>query len=250
MKLACKTDIGNQRSENQDNYRAGRQPDETVWAVVCDGMGGAKGGKYAAEIATDYIEKVFTKELSTVLTQKELRPFLLHTINAANTKIYNEAQINEAYEGMGTTIVGVIVREGYAHFAHVGDSRIYFYRNNTLELATKDHSMVQELVEHGRITESEAKNHPHKNLITRALGVSKDVTSDYAKTKVFENDVILLCSDGLTNCVKAEEIANILNSVSFFDCPQALIEKALSNGGQDNITVVLMQIEGMEERHG
>lgn len=250
MKLACKTDIGNQRSENQDNYRAGRQPDETVWAVVCDGMGGAKGGKYAAELATDHIEKVFTEELGTVLTQKEVRPFLLHSINAANAKVYSAAQENDALTGMGTTIVSVIVKDGYAHFAHVGDSRIYFYQNNSLELATKDHSMVQELVEHGTITENEATNHPHKNLITRALGVSRDVSADYAKTKVFANDIILLCSDGLTNCVNSKEIANILNDVPFFDCPQELINKALVNGGQDNITVVLMQIEGMEERHG
>lgn len=250
MKLAGKTDIGNQRTENQDNYRAGRQPDETVWALVCDGMGGARGGKIAAGIAAEHLEEVFSNELSTILNAKEMRPFITHAIEGANIAVYNKQKNDTALAGMGTTVVSVVVSAGYAHYAHVGDSRIYLFRNNDIEQLTKDHTMVQELVEQGTITENEATNHPHKNLITRALGVAEDVEIDYNKIKVYDDDIILLCSDGLSNCVPSKEIALILSTADFFDCADLLVKRALELGGQDNITAVLIQAEHAEDNNG
>ncbi|MBP8855867.1 MAG: Stp1/IreP family PP2C-type Ser/Thr phosphatase [Oscillospiraceae bacterium] len=253
MKIAAKTDIGNQRSENQDNYRAGREQDDTVWALVCDGMGGARGGKLASSVAAAHIEREFAGHLSAKMSSAQLRVFMHETIQSANALIFKAAQKDPSMMGMGTTLVCAVIQNGFLHYAHVGDSRVYLYEAHvgaphTLTLLTRDHSMVQELVEQGSITEQEAFVHPHKNLITRALGVGDTVDIDYNERRVAVGDLVLLCSDGLTNYVSNGEMVRIMDTVPFWQRADILVDRALANGGQDNITAVLVEIEAAQEQ--
>lgn len=239
MRIVAKTDIGLQRSENQDNYRAGEQPDGTVWALVCDGMGGAQGGLLAATLACDHLEQAFTQNIDTLKTPAAVRKFLFRVTDEANTVIHTRARQDPAVHGMGTTMVCVVARGGLLQIVHVGDSRAYLYAEGALGRLTKDHSMVQELIEQGTITEQEASTHPHKNLITRALGVGANVDVDYGEAQLCEGDIVLLCTDGLTNCVSDDEIADTLGAVPFDAAADALVQKALDADGLDNITVLL-----------
>ncbi len=245
MKLAAKTNIGH-REENQDNYRAARLDDGSAWALVCDGMGGPKGGKLAAQLAVETLQKRFLQGLGTLPAGDEMT-FLLASLRQANVQVYHAAQKGGENHNMGTTAVCALVRRGTAHLAHVGDSRAYLCRAGRAQQLTRDHSVVQEMLESGSITPQEALNHPDKHLITRALGVESVAEPEYASCAVQPGDVILLCSDGLSNVVSEEEMGSIAASVPFFELPDALVEKALASDGRDNITVVVMGIEPEEE---
>lgn len=249
MKIVGQTDIGLCRKENQDNYRAGRQPDDTVWALVCDGMGGANGGKLASSTASDFLEKKFLKELAGVTKDEQIEAFLADSISRASAKIYRIAGKQPENKGMGTTIVCAVVKDNKAYYAHVGDSRIYLFRKGRLKQITKDHSMVQELIEQGSITEEEAQRHPRKNLITRALGVLPSVKVDTAVCKFEPGDTLLMCSDGLSNFVPSAAIAATLRKTPFFEQAQTLINQAIDGGGQDNITALLVHSETEEEKN-
>lgn len=246
MKIVAKTDIGNQRSENQDNYRAGRQPDETVWAIVCDGMGGAQGGKLASGLAAAQLEESFVAGIDVAKDSSAVRKFMFNSIDAANILIYDKAQQTPTAHGMGTTLVCAVMRGNLLQYAHVGDSRLYLFHGGTLCQLTKDHSMVQELVEQGQITVEEANSHPNKNLITRALGVSSAVDVDYAEHELAIYDKVLLCTDGLSNYVSDEQIAAVLVSTPFYDVADVLVKMALEAGGMDNITVLVVGNEPVE----
>lgn len=246
MKLAGKTDIGSCRSENQDNYRAARLPDDTVWAVVCDGMGGVASGQLAAQIATDTMESCFESGLKNLPKGQE-RAFLMHCVTQANRAIYDQAQAHPENKGMGTTAVCCLVRHDTLHVAHVGDSRAYLCREGQISQLTRDHSMVQELVEAGRLTTEEAENYPHKNLITKALGVEPGVRADYSSMPAQPGDVILMCSDGLSGVVPDGQLLAIIQHNPFFTVPRRLVEQALQAGGQDNITALLIEVEQTED---
>ena len=245
MKLAGKTDIGNCRKENQDNYRAARLPDDTVWAAVCDGMGGAAAGQLASQMAIDALEDCFTA--LPQLAQGQERAFLLKCLTRANRAVFDESTREASHKGMGTTAVCALVRDGVAHIAHAGDSRAYLYRAGELRQLTRDHSMVQQLVEAGQITSDEAEHHPHKNLITRALGIEPEMQYDYLRENVQDGDVLLLCSDGLSGFVPDDQLRDILQRTPFFVTPRKLIERALAAGGQDNITALLIGVEPTED---
>lgn len=246
MKLTGKTDIGSCRKENQDNYRAARLPDDTVWAVVCDGMGGAAAGQLASQVATDALEDCFAAALPK-LAQGQEHAFLLKCVAKANRAVYDEALKAPENKGMGTTTVCVLVRDGVAHIVHVGDSRAYLCRQGQLIQLTKDHSMVQQLVESGQLTSQEAAHHPQKNLITKALGVEPQVEGDYTCVPVRDGDLLLLCTDGLSGAVPDEQLLQILEHTPFFITPRKLIERALQAGGQDNVTALLVGVEPTEE---
>ncbi len=250
MRLCAKTDIGSQREENQDSYRAGRRADDTVWGVVCDGMGGAAGGRMASNLAAAVFEHMLEAGLGRLGPADKTKPLLAGAVEQANRVVYEKAGETPELTGMGTTAVCVTVRGGVAEYAHVGDSRMYLFRNNRLYQLTKDHSMVQELVEQGRLTEEEAQHHPRKNLITRALGVEPAVQADFGEKEVSPHDILLLCSDGLSNCVSPQQIELILTKTPFFDTADALVRQALAGGGYDNITVLLIQVEALEEWNG
>lgn len=249
MKLAGKTDVGRVRQDNQDDYRAGQLPGDAVWALVCDGMGGARGGREASQSACDVIESCFQQQYGKCLPGEE-ESFLKKTLIYANRAVFQKASKDETLAGMGTTAVCALVRSGKAYLCHAGDSRAYLYRDDQLIQLTHDHSYVQELVDCGTITPEEAEHHPQKNIITRALGVDYRLDPEFTAAELCAGDLLLLCSDGLTNAVPKEQLELLLHTKPFYDLPDLLIRAANENGGSDNITALLLGVEPMEVRHG
>ena len=249
MKLAGKTDVGRVRQENQDDYRAGELPGGAVWALVCDGMGGAKGGREASQGACNVIENFFQEQYAQCGAGQE-EPFLKKALLYANRFVFQKAAHEEALAGMGTTAVCALVRSGNVYLCHAGDSRAYLIRDGKLTQLTHDHSYVQELVDCGTITEEEAEHHPQKNIITKALGVDYRLEPEFTAAKLKREDRLLLCTDGLTNMVPVEEMEALLAQGTFYDLPDRLIEAANAHGGSDNITALLLAVEPTEVEHG
>ena len=249
MKLAGKTDVGRVRQENQDDYRAGELPGGAVWALVCDGMGGAKGGREASQGACNVIENFFQEQYAQCGAGQE-EPFLKKALLYANRFVFQKAAHEEALAGMGTTAVCALVRSGNVYLCHAGDSRAYLIRDGKLTQLTHDHSYVQELVDCGTITEEEAEHHPQKNIITKALGVDYRLEPEFTAAKLKREDRLLLCTDGLTNMVPVEEMEQLLVQGAFYDLPDRLIEAANAHGGSDNITALLLAVEPTEVEHG
>ena len=249
MKLAGKTDVGRVRQENQDDYRAGELPGGAVWALVCDGMGGAKGGREASQGACNVIENFFQEQYAQCGAGQE-EPFLKKALLYANRFVFQKAAHEEALAGMGTTAVCALVRSGNVYLCHAGDSRAYLIRDGKLTQLTHDHSYVQELVDCGTITEEEAEHHPQKNIITKALGVDYRLEPEFTAAKLKREDQLLLCTDGLTNMVPVEEMEELLAQGAFYDLPDRLIEAANAHGGSDNITALLLAVEPTEVEHG
>lgn len=249
MKIAAITDIGSCRQENQDNYCAQQLAGGTAWGIVCDGMGGVNGGRIAAHIATDTMQQYFARQMRSLQPGNE-KSFIMRGFDITNRAVYEKATSDPEMMGMGTTGVCAYASNGMAHVVHAGDSRAYLFHEGELRQITRDHSMVQQLVDSGKITREQAAQHPKKNLITRALGVSANIVPEYNRCEIEVGDIILLCTDGLTNMISDEEIALVLREVPFFDAPSILVDRALQAGGQDNITVLLMGVEITEVNHG
>ena len=168
----------------------------------------------------------------------------------ANRFVFQKASREEELAGMGTTAVCALVRGGNAFICHAGDSRAYLVRDGRLTQLTHDHSYVQELVDCGTITAEEAEHHPQKNIITRALGVDYRLDPEFTSLAVQPGDILLLCSDGLTNAVPRPQLEQLLRTGSFYDLPDLLIRAANENGGKDNITALLLGVEPLEVHHG
>lgn len=249
MKLAGKTDVGRVRRENQDDFRAGELPGGAAWGLVCDGMGGARGGREASHGACDVIERSFQEHYSWCTAGSE-EQFLTQALESANHYIFQKSAQEESLAGMGTTVVCALVRNGRAYICHAGDSRAYLFHTGRLHQLTHDHSYVQELVDCGTITPEEAEHHPQKNIITRALGVDYRLSPDCTSVVVLQGDMLLLCSDGLTNALPLPEIEALLAKVPFYDLPDRLIEAANAAGGQDNITALVLGVDPVEVQHG
>ncbi len=239
MKLTGDTHIGLVRSTNQDAMRYGTLENGGVYAVVCDGMGGANGGNIASNIAVEVIADRIVDGYASGNPPRSPANLLASAMAAANIEIFDRAKTESQYEGMGTTVVAVIVYGKDAYISHVGDSRLYLYRDNTLRQVTRDHSVVQEMIESGQLTEEQARSHPRKHFITRALGVSAMEEGEYDELELESGDKLLLCTDGLTNMVENDALARLLDA----DEPLVdhLISAALDAGGTDNITTVLME---------
>ncbi len=240
MKIASKTDIGKVRNTNQDSYAAGEMLDGTAWAVVCDGMGGANGGNIASANAVKIISEYISSSYHEEMGSNSIKTLLQSALYGANVRLYDMSKTIESLNGMGTTVVSAIISNGIAHIAHAGDSRAYLIHEGKLSQITKDHSIVQSMVDKGQITPEEAKNHPNKNVITRALGVDEDIKIEYNELPFTPDDCILICTDGLTNFVSDEDIEEIISNHDFYDYPKVLIDRANGNGGGDNITIVLL----------
>jgi len=180
MKIAKKTDIGKVRNSNQDACSAGELPDGTVWAVVCDGMGGASGGDIASTTAVRIISEKITSSYRDGMSSNSIRSLLFSSIETANSVVYDISRSNTSLEGMGTTVVAAVISGGAAYIAHAGDSRAYRIFDNSIKQITRDHSIVQVMVEKGELTPNEAKGHPRKNIITRALGVDSSILIDFS----------------------------------------------------------------------
>ncbi len=240
MQTYGKTDTGRVRPNNQDAFACGRLSDDVVFAVVCDGMGGAKGGNIASTLAVKTITERLSEAYRENMTPQSIRNVLECAIAAANVQIFDTAERDENLQGMGTTVVVAVVCKTTAVLAHVGDSRAYLVTAEGLEQVTRDHSLVQEMVESGRLTETEARTHPRKHFITRALGVEETVECDIDERDVPAGAALLLCTDGLTNMVETDEIRKILLSYPPKTAAERLIHAANMAGGSDNITVTLI----------
>lgn len=238
MKTYSITDIGKRRSANQDFVYASDQPVGHLsnMLIVADGMGGHNAGdlasRYTVESMVDYIEK--SEERRPI-------PLLSEAIHHANELVMEKAKTDRALEGMGTTVVAATLQEDYLYVANVGDSRLYLI-GDEIEQITRDHSLVEEMIRVGELQRKDAKSHPDRNIITRAIGVRVPVKIDFFDVKLEKGDKILLCSDGLTNMVEDEDILRIVKrSGSLKEAAQRLITEANKNGGKDNISVVLAE---------
>lgn len=238
MKIVAKTDIGMKRASNQDSYATGEFPGSVAWAVVCDGMGGVAGGNVASSTAVKIISDRIASSFRAGMSAKSIKNMLISAITAANLSVYDISRSNDELYGMGTTVVTALVSDGNVCIAHAGDSRAYILSDQNLRQLTKDHSVVQEMVDTGELTPDEAKEDPRKNLITRALGIGKDLRIDFCVEPLNDNDVLLLCTDGLTNYIEPEEIYELTNDGKFYEYPDRLVARANENGGGDNITIV------------
>ena len=227
MKMYGGTDIGLVRETNQDNFYIDEAKN---WAVVADGMGGHNGGETASNLAVEEIKKSMAEEAE-----------LTEAVEAANSVVYNMSVENRYLDGMGTTVVLCRVEGGKAHFAHVGDSRAYILRGGELKQITKDHSIVQQLIDCGTITEEQAKYHPQRNLITRAVGTEKGILVDYNTAELLEGDIVVMCSDGLSSYVSEQVIAETVKGSEGDAAVKRLIELANESGGKDNVTVVIIK---------
>ncbi len=240
MNIYGLTDTGVVRRVNQDSFEYGSIDDKVFWSVVCDGMGGANGGDYASRTAVEEMKKVIDLELSADSDIESAKETLLNAINTANIRVYEDSQTDFALAGMGTTVVAAVVIDNDLLLAHSGDSRAYIISNKEIRRATNDHSLVQEMVDNGEITEEEARIHPRRNVITRALGVDDNIKIDFSVHTLRENEAVLLCSDGLTNFIEEQDILEMFCNLEPETLTQALVDRANDNGGGDNITAVIM----------
>ena len=237
MQIFSKTDRGRVRTDNQDAYFAGKITDDSVFAVVCDGMGGANAGNVASELAVRHISEYVIRSYRDGMDMTDTEKTLKNAIVSANISLYDKAVNNAELAGMGTTAVAAFVKDGTAVIAQVGDSRIYLV-NGEIKQLTRDHSVVQSLIESGKITPEDAKVHPRKNVITRALGAEENVAVDSDCLNLSNGDTLLLCSDGLTNFLDDKDILTVFQNNDISAVAERLVEEANKNGGGDNITVV------------
>ncbi len=240
MKIQAFTDTGRVRDMNQDAFKTGFFKEGGAWAVVCDGMGGVSGGQVASEICVNEVSSHIEKGYRKSMSMKSVKNLLVSAITASNIKVFETANENKEYFGMGTTVVAVVILNGFAAVAHVGDSRAYFI-NDDIRQITRDHSVVQYLIDTGRITKEAAKTHPDRNVITRAVGVNPEVDIDVDIIPINEGEIILICSDGLYEYVSENEMLDMIKNPDEDEPAKKLLEMANEAGGKDNITVVTVE---------
>lgn len=235
MKTFSKTDIGMVREVNQDyvyvsDLPVGKLPN---LFIVADGMGGHKAGEFASRFTVEVVKDELAKS-----TEEGPEAMIRQAITSANQRLLETAKQDSKLEGMGTTLVVATVIERTLYFANVGDSRLYLL-NNDIKQVSKDHSLVQEMVRLGGIKQEDAKNHPDKNIITRAIGAKEQVEVDFYEYRLKKGDIVLMCTDGLSNMVEDTEILHIVKgSRDIVEAVEELINKANENGGKDNIGIV------------
>ncbi len=238
MKISSLTDIGTTREMNQDYLYSSEEAVGNLpnLFLVADGMGGHKAGEFASRFAVEAV-------VAAIRENQEKRPvaILSQSIQRANRRLKEYADEHQQMKGMGTTIVAAVIDQDTLIVANVGDSRLYII-GDTIEQITEDHSLVQEMVRLGKMDEESARNHPNKNIITRAIGTSEDVKIDIFERQVHADEYIVLCSDGLTNMVEDSVILEVLHGTgSLADKTERLVELANQNGGRDNITVTIIE---------
>lgn len=243
MKGYTITDIGRVRSENQDRvrYMENAFPSFAILAV-CDGMGGANAGSIASQTAVDTFTDCVAAHLANRRDKLSLSDAVQEGVILANERVYERSLTDLACEGMGTTLVAALVTAKSCRVVNVGDSRAYLLSGGSIVQITRDHSFVEDLVERGIIRREEARNHPRKNIITRAVGVEPSVECDIFSPKLKKNDILLLCSDGLSNVVTDEELLSAVSGRRELSrAAQTLLELALERGAPDNITMGLLR---------
>ena len=235
------TDKGRVRPTNQDIYRLEVRPEkESAFVLVCDGMGGANAGNVASRFAADSFLADAAGALDSAPDEIMRHKTMLHALEKANDTVFGLAGRQPEFRGMGTTLVGAFVQGREASILNVGDSRAYLFDGETLRQVSEDHSYVEEMRRLGRISAEDARTHPQKNLITRAVGVDATVDGDLFEVELRDMDILLLCSDGMTGMVEDEKIAEVLAKAGTLeDKGRELLTLALEGGGRDNITVAL-----------
>lgn len=248
-RAAAQTDAGCQRQRNEDNYYV--SPDQRVFAVA-DGMGGAVGGAMASRLAIEAIQKLWEDRPPHQSDREEIRAWLEDAVAEANRSVWHVAEEDPSVRGMGTTVVVAVQSDDdHMQIAHVGDSRAYLLRDGKPSLLTNDHSVVQEMVRAGRLTEEQARVNPYKNLITRCLGHDIEVEIDQTPVEVRAKDWIVLCSDGLPTVLRDEQICA---AVGKFQDPegvcQELVKQTIDGGAPDNVTVVAIKFLDSDSGNG
>lgn len=246
MKLFGVTDVGCHRKDNQDSYAFRELSDQAAVLVVCDGMGGAQAGSVASTVAVEAFAAAVEERFTSGIREDDpvwWEDVLAHACERANRKVFELSQTSIEYQGMGTTLVAALVLHGESYVVNVGDSRCYLIENGMIRQITVDHSLVQLLVDRGEITAEEARVHPKKNLITRALGVDSTVDCDLLRVETGPGSRLLLCSDGLSNVL----IDQVLLQTAMDEAEpeglcRSLLRMTLEQGAPDNVTVVLAQL--------
>lgn len=237
------TDPGCVRKQNQDTYLIQKLDRNSVLCVVCDGMGGAKSGNIASSLAADVFVQEVQRSWHGNLDREKTDQILRSAVKLANFTVFDQAKQFSEFDGMGTTLVAVLVRGRKATVANVGDSRAYAIDDDGIHQITRDHSLVQLMVERGEISQEQARTYPGKNLITRAIGTEPMVDCDLFHRDVNRGDFLLLCSDGLSNMMDEQEMLfEVVHGVKKELCGQRLLNIAKNRGAPDNVTSVLVMI--------
>lgn len=240
MRVLVKTDVGKARDLNEDSYYVPQEDDDLKLFIVADGMGGYNGGEIASSLAIkaakNYIETNF---ISTPKDRESILELIKSSMQYANMVVYEKSKEDDELKGMGTTMEICFVYENKMYIGHIGDSRIYRIRKHIIRKLTNDHSYVETLVKDGKITREEAKTHPKKNMLMKALGCTEYIEPDVFVRGFLKDDIVLMSSDGLTNMIDEQEIFNIITN-NKENASEMLIQKANDNGGYDNITALIV----------
>lgn len=244
MKYAAGTDKGLVREINEDSYNIipGSQEAPYVF-IVADGMGGHNCGEIASSAAVEYISGYFTQNAGSFLNAGDRGLALKKLVEAANQEVWQKSMESPETNGMGTTLTMAVIADNIITVAHVGDSRLYLARSGNMRKVTDDHSYIEELVRKGSLTREEAENHPGKNIITRAIGSSPELEVDILSLTMETDDMVILCTDGLTNMLCEGEIYETAGSAEPEAACEQLIEAAKKHGGEDNVTVIIIKCE-------
>lgn len=243
MQYWALTDPGVARTQNQDAYQIMSLDKDTLLCVVCDGMGGAKSGNVASTLAADVFTQEVRRSWTPDMSPELLDQMLYGAVKLANFTVYDQAQQFEEFDGMGTTLVALLIQGKKAAIINVGDSRAYLVDSSGISQITTDHSLVQMMISRGELTPEKAKNYPGKNLITRAIGTENQVVCDIFRRTVDSGDCILLCTDGLSNMLDDQEILfEVAHGQDIEQCCQRLLDIAKKRGAPDNVTSVLVTV--------
>ena len=248
VKYTIESDIGKKRAVNEDRVAFIERPDRYKLAILADGMGGHNAGDVASEMAIEEMKNHFLKaDPENFHSLREKKDWMFDVITDLNEKIYQHSLTNKNCEGMGTTLIAVLIDGLNCLISHIGDSRVYNFTTEKIELVTRDHSYVNILIENGEISEEEAVNHPQKNFIVKAIGTEPTIEPDFYELNLDETSYLLICSDGLSNKLSTDEMAAIITlPMSLSEKGKKLIQLANDSGGEDNISIILLSTKDKE----
>ena len=241
MEAFAKSDIGKVRDMNQDSYYISGEESNLKLYILADGMGGYKGGEIASKLATASVKSYIESNIDNIIKDRdEILKLIKSAMEYANMVVYERAKEDAQLEGMGTTLEVCLIYNSRAYIAHIGDSRIFRIRKGMIRQLTQDHSYVQKLVKEGTITKEQAEHHPQKNMLMKALGCNAFVEPDVMVKGFLKDDILIMCSDGLSNMVEQQTIYEMA-SRNIEQATKDLVQLAKDRGGYDNITVVIIK---------
>lgn len=248
MEFVHRTDVGKKRSINEDYLDVVDKSEGLYLAVLADGMGGHNAGDVASELAVRFLTDRFMKSALQLESEEEIvSSWMQEAYEGANERISSIADSDPSCKGMGTTLIAAVFQENKVTFAHIGDSRVYLYSKGEIKPLTKDHSYVNVLLDSGEIDEEQARNHPKKNMLMKAIGTEISIDPDILTVRLRQGEIILMCSDGLSNMVNTEQMTHVLEKdMSLTAKVNTFIELANEQGGEDNISIILCQMKAGE----